>query len=87
MMWRFDSGLDDKAGLDRHIRNLLMWAETRAEAIRRLSPDYAVTLQCVGYYPASGHGCHFTRDTLQAAAYLGLEIDLDFYYVDGHDHD
>ena len=87
MSWRLSSGLDDREPLDRHIQSLLLILGRKAEALRKLWVDYDLTLQCVGYFPPSGHGAHFNREQIRQAAQLGLAIDLDFYYVDDHEHE
>ena len=87
MSWRLSSGLDDTRPLSEHISNLFLWLFPRADALRKLWVDYDLTLQCVGYYPPSGHGMHFDREQVRQAAQLGLAFDLDFYYVDDHEHE
>ncbi|MEW5837301.1 MAG: DUF4279 domain-containing protein [Pseudomonadota bacterium] len=86
MSWRLSSGLDDTQPLDKHIQNLFLYLQPKAEALRQLWLDYDITLQCVGYFPASGHGVHFDREQIRQAAQLGLAFDLDFYYVDDYGH-
>ena len=71
MSWRLSSGLDDKEPLERHIQSLLLLLGRKAEALRTLWIEYDLTLQCVGYFPASGHGVHFDREQLRQAAQLG----------------
>jgi hypothetical protein len=85
--WRLDSGLPDTEPLSRHIDALLVRLDCIPGAVRSLAPDYTLTIQCVGYYPASGHGAHIDASSIKMAAHLGLEFDLDFYYVDDHGHD
>ena len=88
MAWRFRSGLDDTHPLEQHIESLLLWFGTKAEAARGLWVDYDLTLQCVGYYPASrGSGMHFNREIIRQAAQLGLAIDCDHYFVEDHGHE
>jgi hypothetical protein len=87
MSWRLSSGLDDTQPLAQHIANLFLLLNTRADSLRALWVDYELTLQCVGYFPASGHGVHFNRDQVRHAAQLGLAFDLDFYYVDDYEHE
>jgi len=82
MRWKLESGLDDTEPLEKHIESLLAILEPKSSALQHLMPSYHLTLQCVGYYPASGHGAHFDRDAVRRVASLGLAIDLDFYYVD-----
>jgi hypothetical protein len=86
MSWRLSSGLDDTQPLDLHIENIFLRLNAKADALRLLWVDYELTLQCVGYFPASGHGVHFNRDQIRHAAQLGLAFDLDFYYVDDYEH-
>lgn len=87
MNWKLESGHPDTEPLERHVESLLLVLAAKAADIRELSLDYDLTLQCVGYYPSSGHGAHLNRETIRQASYLGLSIDLDFYYVDDHGHD
>jgi len=82
MAWRLDSGLDDTQPLALHIDALLLIVGAREEDLRDLWLDYDLTIQCVGYYPASGHGVHFDREVVRRAARLGLAFDCDFYYLD-----
>jgi hypothetical protein len=87
MRWRLDSGLDDTEPLERHIESLLLFLIPREEQLRKLWLDYDLVIQCVGYYPPSGHGAHLNREVIRQAARLGLALDLDFYYQDEHGHD
>ena len=86
MSWRMRSGLDDTQPLEQHIHNLLLHLHLKADSLRLLWLDYELTLQCVGYFPPSGHGMHFNREQIRQAAQLGLAFDLDFYYVDDYEH-
>jgi len=87
MHWTLSSGHDDKELLERHIESLLAILGTRSQALRELSVDFELTIQCVGYYPTSGHGAHLGRDVVRTAAQFGLSFDFDFYYVGDSDHD
>lgn len=85
MLWKMQSGLDDKQPLEQHIASLLLYLKPKAEALRELWVDYDLTLQCVGYYPPSGHGAHFDREQIRQLAQLGIALDLDFYYQEDFD--
>ena len=87
MFWCMQSGLDDKQPLEMHIQNLFLYLHPKADALRQLWVEFDLTLQCVGYFPPSGHGMHFSREQIRQAAQLGVAFDLDFYYVDDHEHD
>lgn len=87
MSWRKTSGLDDTRPLAEHISALFLWLQSRSEALRQLWVEHDLTLQCVGYFPPSGHGMHFDREQVRQAAQLGVALDLDFYYVDDHEHE
>ncbi len=87
MAWCLNSGLDDKQPLDEHIKQLFLALRPRAEALHQLWVEYDLTLQCVGYFPPSGHGMYFDREQIRQAAQLGLAFGLDFYYVDNFGHD
>lgn len=87
MRWCLDSGFDDKEPLERHIDALLSYLEQREEELKNLWLEYDLIIQCVGYYPASGHGAHLNREVVRRGARLGLAFDLDFYYVDDFGHD
>lgn len=78
MRWRRDSGFDDREPLERHIESLLTLLAAKEEQLRQLWLEYDLTLQCVGYYPPSGHGAHLSRELVRQAARLGLALDLDF---------
>ena len=86
MTWRLSSALDDTQPLNMHIQNLFLYLHPKVDALRLLWVDYDLTLQCVGYFPPSGHGLNFDRDQIRQAAQLGLAFDLDFYYVDDYGH-
>jgi hypothetical protein len=85
--WRFDSGLPDTEPLEKHISALLDRLQACPAAVRSLAPDYSGTIQCVGYYPATGHGVHIDHRLVKSAAHLGLQFDLDFYFLSEHGHD
>jgi len=87
MYWAKRSGLDDKQPLDEHLKTLFLYLGSRSEALRSLWVEYDLTLQCVGHFPPSGHGLHFTREQVRQAAQLGLAIDLDFYFLDDYGHE
>lgn len=87
MSWRLSSYKDDTRPLSEHIESLLLYLHPRADALRALWVDYDLILVCVGYFPPSGHGMHFNREQVRQAAQLGLALDLDFYYVDDHEHE
>ena len=87
MSWRLSSGLDDTKSLEQHVQSLFLFLHPKSDALKPLWLDYELTLQCVGYFPPSGHGMHFNREQLRQAAQLGLAFDLDFYYVDDYEHD
>jgi hypothetical protein len=87
MSWSLNSGLDDKQPLELHIQNLLLWLHPKTDALRQLWVEYDLILQCVGYFPPSGHGMRFNREQIRQAAQLGLALDLDFYYVNDYGHD
>ena len=86
MSWSMSSGLDDTRPLAEHIGALLLRLKIKAPALQQLWLEHDLTLQCVGYFPPSGHGMHFDREQIRQAAQLGLALDLDFYYVDDHGH-
>ena len=85
MYWKLDSGHDDTEPLEEHIRTILTFLNTRVEAIRQLWDDYDLILECVGFFPPSGHGFHLDRETIRQAARLGIAVDLDFYYTEEPD--
>lgn len=87
MSWRLRSGLDDTQPLQEHIAQILVSLRPKADALRQLWAEHDLTLQCVGYFPPSGHGMHFDREQVRQASMLGLALDLDFYYVDDYEHE
>lgn len=87
MVWRFDSGFDDKVPLAQHINLIISWLGSSPEAIKRLSDSYRVTLQCVGYFPKHQFGMHLSRDQIRLLGQMGVEVDMDFYYIDDYEHD
>jgi hypothetical protein len=87
MYWEKRSGLDDKQPIDEQLKTLFLYLGSRSEALRSLWVEYDLTLQCVGHFPPSGHGLHFTREQVRQAAQLGLAIDLDFYFLDDYGHE
>ena len=82
MFWKLESGHDDKEPLDQHIDSLLLILGTKSQALRDLWVGYDLMINCVGYYPPSGHGAHLNREVVRQAAQLGIAFDFDFYYVE-----
>ncbi len=66
---------------------LFLSPHTKAEALRKLWVEFDLTLQCVGHFPPSGHGMHFSREQILQAAQLGLASDLDLYNQDDYGHE
>lgn len=87
MTWRFDSGYDDTVPLAQHIGAIIDWLGGSPEAIKRLSESYRITLQCVGYFPKHQLGLHLSRDHVRLLGQMGVEVDMDFYYIDDHGHE
>ena len=87
MSWHLSSGLDDTEPLSEHIQSLLLMLGPRADALRTLWMDYDLTIHCVGYFPETGHGAHFDRETLRQIVNLGLALDLDFYHTPDYGHE
>ncbi|MCV6637522.1 DUF4279 domain-containing protein [Candidatus Albibeggiatoa sp. nov. NOAA] len=85
--WQLESGLDDTHSIDEHFEKLFSILQPLEAELNELSASYDLYLQCVGYFPPSGHGIHLDKAIIQKAAKLGLSIDMDFYYVDDHGHD
>jgi hypothetical protein len=87
MSCKYESGLDDRDPLDEHIEVLLDMLQPYKWQLLHLAKNYDLTIHCVGYYPASGHGLHLDKDVVARAAELGLCFDLDFYYTEDNGHD
>lgn len=88
MMWRLDSGLDDRQPLAMHLEELFHLLSSRGtEALRQLWVEYDLIVQCVGYFPRECHGMSFNREQIRTAAQLGLAFDFDFYYIDEDERD
>jgi hypothetical protein len=89
MRWRKDSGLDDTEPVDKHIENILtLFVSRKQKEIQELFfKGYDVYIACAGWYPASGHGVHLSREIIREAGKANISIDLDFYYVDSEGHD
>ena len=87
MSWVMRSGLDDTEPMKQHVQSLLIFLGTKASSLHRLWAEYDLTIQCVGYYPPSGHGTHLDRETVRQAARLGLCFGMDYYYVDDYGHE
>jgi hypothetical protein len=85
--WRYDSGLNDTEELEKHVEVLLMLLETKREVLLKLYPEWTVCIQCVGYYPFSGHGFHLSHENMSIASHLGISFDFDFYFVASDDAD
>lgn len=52
-----------------------------------LSKTFDICIQCVGYFPPSGHGIHLDKSMILRASNYGASFDLDFYYVSDNGHD
>ena len=87
MRWSLESGLDDTHPIDEHIEKLFSILFPLKEQLEKLSEKYELVIQCVGYFHPSGHGVHFSKNTIQRAAQMYLCIDADFYYVSDYGHD
>lgn len=88
MFWKKDSGLDDKEILSMHIETIFFILGQKHKAVQELFfRGYDPYIQCVGYYPESGHGTHLSRDIVRQAGQLNLAIDLDFYQIGTQGHD
>jgi hypothetical protein len=83
--WFLESGLDRTRPLEEHVSALLPILESKAEAIRAMSPQYEIILQCVGYFENPSPGFHLDAPTIQRIAALGLAIDFDLYSRSGDD--
>ena len=87
MHWQFESGFDDTHPIEEHLNKLFAVLEPLKSSLLELNQNYDLYLQCVGYFPPSGHGIHLDHQMVVKAAELGLAFDLDFYYVSDHGHD
>jgi hypothetical protein len=85
MRWQMDSGLNHQMPLASHIESLVFTLATRELQLKELWLDYDLVIECVGYYPPSGHGVHFSREVIRKCARLGVALDLDFYYREAPD--
>ena len=86
MNWNLESGLDDTHPIEDHISALFLILEPLQSILTSLSNDYNLCIQCVGYFPASGHGIHLDKSIIYKASNLGLSFDYDFYYLDDYNH-
>lgn len=87
MSWQLESGLDDTSPIGEHIEALLEILEAKSDQMQKLANSYMCSIQCVGYFPASGHGLNLELSTLKRLVNLNLNIDYDFYYVSDNGHD
>lgn len=86
--WKKNTGLDDKESLESHLDAIFFLLSKKHNEIQELFfKGYDPHIQCVGYYPDSGHGVHLNRDIIRKAGQLNLAIDLDFYQVSANGHD
>jgi hypothetical protein len=82
MHWELRSGVPDTQPLAQHVDALLLLLGTRLEELRSLALEHDLTIQCVGYFPPSGHGVHIHREVVRQAARLSCCFDFDFYYTE-----
>ncbi len=87
MNWNLESGFYDTHDIDEHIVSLLSMLEPLRDVLLQLGDEYDLCIQCVGYFPASGHGIHLSKEKIKRISALGLSIDYDFYYIDDYGHD
>ena len=85
--WQLESGLDDTNPIEAHLAELFAKLESVQERLLSLSKSCDIVIQCVGYFPASGHGIHLDKETVAKASCMGACFDLDFYYVSDNEHD
>jgi hypothetical protein len=87
MSWNLESGLNDTHPIEEHIEKLLEILAPLENELAKLSKDYEVYIQCVGYFPASGHGLNVSRSLIEKLHRLSLSLDYDFYFVEDYGHD
>ena len=88
MRWRKDSYLEDTEPIEKHLDSIFQLLHGKHKEVQELFfKGYDAYIQCVGYYPPSGHGTHLTRDIIREAGKMNLAIDLDYYYIDSNGHD
>ena len=54
MRWVRSSGIDDKAPIQQHIENLLLFLFLKEEEIRELATDYELVIHCVVTFHRAG---------------------------------
>jgi len=87
MSWNLESGLDDTHPIEKHIERLLEILEPLENELAKLSKNYEVYIQCVGYFPASSYGLSVSKNLIEKLHRLSLSLDYDFYFVEDYGHD
>ena len=85
--WQLESGLDDTKPIEEHLEILFSKLEPLKNKLLLLSKRHQIFIECVGYYPPSGHGMYLSPEIVNKAASMGAAFDLDFYYVSDYGHD
>ncbi|MGH8613724.1 MAG: DUF4279 domain-containing protein [Gammaproteobacteria bacterium] len=85
--WQLESGLDDTHPIKDHLETLFAKLEPLQQKLHSLSESYEIYVECVGYFPPSGHGIHLDKEVIRKAASIGAAFDLDFYYISDNGHD
>ena len=87
MAWHLESGLDDTHSIEEHIARLFEKLIPLETKLNKLSNNYELCIQCVGYFPSVVHGIHIDKQMISVAHKLALTFDYDFYYIDDNGHD
>ncbi len=83
-VWMLQSPLPLQAHVDDHIEALIPLLEPLKERIRDCAGRFSTGIGCaIYYYQDFTPGIHFSQEAVQRIAALGLDIDLDLYFLGG----
>lgn len=83
--WKLESPAGPEAILEERIEALVVVLESRHPQVTQLVSRYCCELQCAIYYEQHTRGIHLDAGLLRRIGALGLDLDIDLYFIGGVD--
>ena len=79
--WTFKSPLPLDAHVEEHLDALLSALEPHAVGVQAIRAQFPAEIGCAVYFRTFTQGIHLGHSVLSRATALGLDIDLDMYFL------